>query len=1165
MLRSLMLCLVAVVPAVAHAAAPAVANPSFETGVAAPEGWSASGDTAWAEDGAADGKRCVTVRDGGQWQSGPLSLQPGAVYELRVRYRFRPAGEANACAVIGPDFGIQVLSLSADEGAPRWHEHRLRFATPDSAARALPRLTLGQWQLRGALDYDQVELYPVQLAHRQQDGVELGEGESVTGHSYRFLAPLDTWRTVSRPLAGFTAGFHDNRWRFTAAGQYVIYRHTLGDHRQTQASVKPTVWFHEPSSLKLRVEASTDGKAYRPLGLIATGTPNPSLALPADMLPAASVWVRLSCDDSDQTRPTFFQVTGYHYEAELDGAEMGVAGQTAALTVLGEDPVLAVTPEGHPSDHPALSVQVTNRGDKQVLLKPQLLAQDPQGQPTTVAAPATSLAPGATTRVSLPYQTARPGRYFLQLTLGPGLQTRLATEENVCALDVSHYGELLASPNKQVGLWWATAGWKVSRTRPLPTARGRAVAIRLARNEAEGAQIVVRPDRPLRGLKGTVGKLQTASGAVLPAAAAELLAVDYVNVEYASDEIGRTGLWPDPLPPLGAGRDVPAGCNQPLWLSIKAPADARPGVYKGSVSLTADSFAASVPVEVEVFAFTLPPDSTCRTMFGWSSSFARRYHNLKTEADQRTVYDKYLRSFADHRISPYNPAPLDGFTYRWRTGSRWSGGKIVTDKPHAGRAALLSADNSATTAPEAAYVEHVPVGTAPLRLRLWYRTATADPAMVVLSYLDAAGAHIANRNKHGVLPAATEWTQAEFTFADPPPAAVTGRLSALGCLWTDSGEKTGAVWLDDVSLVDTATGQELIADGGFEEARPVSGAELVDFDWSKWDAAMDRAVKEFRFNSFILSVPGLGGGTFHERYPGELCGYPEDTPEYALLLKAWCDQARTHLQARGLLDRAVVYPFDEPDVKDYPFVVSQLRRLKDNFPGLRRMVPMNLGAADDFIGMIDLWCPIMNSHRPAFAAERQKAGDLYAWYICCGPKVPYVANFIDRPGTDLRVWLWQTWQQHVDGVLIWESTWWSSGAAYPDAPQNPYTDSMSWVDGYGTPRGEKRRWNAGDGRFLYPPQAATGTQPEAVLDGPVTSLRWEALRDGVEDYEYLALLKRLLAEKRGRLKPLETARIEALLQVPPSVSASLVSYTQDPAPLLARRLEIARTLEALSR
>ncbi|MEI6501730.1 MAG: glycoside hydrolase domain-containing protein, partial [Armatimonadota bacterium] len=756
--------------------------------------------------------------------------------------------------------------------------------------------------------------------------------------------------------------------------------------------------------------------------------------MPADMLPAAAVWVRMSCDAEDMTQPVFFQVTGYEYDATLDAAGPDGPGRTAALTVLGEDAALDVTPQGRAGDQAALTAQVTNRGAQAVALQPRLQVQDPQGGTVTVAGKPLLLAAGASSRVSLPYETAHPGRYLLDFTLGPRLRTHLATDAQVCVLDVSAYGEALPSPDRQVALWWATSGWKVGRTRPAPANQGSAAVIRLARNETEGAQIVVRPDRALRNLTATVGALRNAAGAALPAAEVQVLAVDYVNVEGTSDEFGRTGLWPDPLPPLTAGVDVPAGSNQPLWINVHTPAETRPGRYQGQVTLFAEGFKATVPLQVEVFGFALPADSTCRTLFGFNPGNVIRYHNLKTDEQRRLVMDKYLRSFADHRLSPYDPAPLDGFNVKWLTGSRWNGGRLVTDNPHSGRAALLSEDNSTTGAPQASYAEPLPLGTAPLRLRLWYRTAGAGPAMFVLAHQDAAHNHIANQNKHALLPASGDWRQAEFTFANPPEGARFVVPSFLGCEWNPNGEKTGSVWVDEVSLVDTATGQELVADGGFEQAVPVAGAELVRFDWTGWDQAMDRAVKEYHFNSFVFNVPGLGGGTFYERYPGELCGYKEGTPEYAALLKAWCTAAREHLQAKGLLDRAAVYPFDEPDVKDHPFVASQLRRLKDNFPGLHRMVPMDLAAADDLVGLVDRWCPIMNSHRPDFAAARHQAGELYTWYICCGPKAPYIANFIDRPGTDLRLWLWQTWQEGVDGLLIWESTWWTSGAAYPDTP-----------------------------------------------------------------------------------------------------------------------------------
>jgi len=53
------------------------------------------------------------------------------------------------------------------------------------------------------------------------------------------------------------------------------------------------------------------------------------------------------------------------------------------------------------------------------------------------------------------------------------------------------------------------------------------------------------------------------------------------------------------------------------------------------------------------------------------------------------------------------------------------------------------------------------------------------------------------------------------------------------------------------------------------------------------------------------------------------------------------------------------------------------------------------------------------------------------------------------------------------------------------------------------------------GRFIYPPQDAANANPAGpVLDGPVDSIRWEMLRDGIEDYEYLTILERLLKAKQ---------------------------------------------------
>ena len=83
-----------------------------------------------------------------------------------------------------------------------------------------------------------------------------------------------------------------------------------------------------------------------------------------------------------------------------------------------------------------------------------------------------------------------------------------------------------------------------------------------------------------------------------------------------------------------------------------------------------------------------------------------------------------------------------------------------------------------------------------------------------------------------------------------------------------------------------------------------------------------------------------------------------------------------------------------------------------------------------------------------------------------------------------------------------------------------------------------------------------------MLDGPVETIRIEMLRDGIEDYEYLAMLKRLLDE-RSDLSSDERWEFEKLLEVPDGITKSMTVFTRDPVPIEMRRHEIARAIEAL--
>ncbi len=340
-------------------------------------------------------------------------------------------------------------------------------------------------------------------------------------------------------------------------------------------------------------------------------------------------------------------------------------------------------------------------------------------------------------------------------------------------------------------------------------------------------------------------------------------------------------------------------------------------------------------------------------------------------------------------------------------------------------------------------------------------------------------------------------------------------------------------------------------------------------DFTRFDAAAARWLGQGGFNTFQLPLRGMGGGTFHERHLGELEGFKEGTPEHARLFQDYLGQVERHLREKGWLDKAFTYWFDEPDPKDYAFVVAGQERIKAAAPGLKRMLTEQ--PEKELLGHVDIWCGLTPEWTPEKVRARRAAGEEVWWYICTGPKAPYVTEFIDHPGTELRLWPWQSWQYGVTGILVWATVYWTSPVAYPDALQNPWEDPMSWVSGYGTPKGTRSPWGNGDGRFLYPPRRDPNTASGPSLDAPINSIRWENLRDGMEDYEYFWLLdqevKRVeaLNGEKDDSRTTLLAEAKALLVVPENVSKDLTHFTTDPRPLLEHRDKVARMIEQLRR
>jgi hypothetical protein len=126
--------------------------------------------------------------------------------------------------------------------------------------------------------------------------------------------------------------------------------------------------------------------------------------------------------------------------------------------------------------------------------------------------------------------------------------------------------------------------------------------------------------------------------------------------------------------------------------------------------------------------------------------------------------------------------------------------------------------------------------------------------------------------------------------------------------------------------------------------------------------------------------------------------------------------------------------------------------------------------------------------------------------------------------------MWIAWRDRMRGLLYW------GGMSYWSGVEDPWTD----------PKTLDRRVNGkgplynGEGSIVYPGRAVG-------YDGIAASLRLKALRDGIEDFDYLALLERM-----GR-------RAEAEKLVLP-LAASWFAWETDPAAYRAARAKLAELL-----
>ena len=719
------------------------------------------------------------------------------------------------------------------------------------------------------------------------------------------------------------------------------------------------------------------------------------------------------------------------------------------------------------------------------------------------------------------------------------------------------YGYLIEkSPN--CTLWWTEGTYKVLRTAPIPTTKKNEITLQAAKNEWESFIVTVNPNIRLNKFRISLTELIAEDGTKIDSKNITIRKVEYVNVTHPTDKYSLKGEYPDPLPLYNQPETLYPAENQPFWISVKVPEKASAGRYKGTVTVSSGEWEYRIPVSLNVWNFTLPTVPSMRSGFGLRLDNVVKYENLHTAKQKQEAFDNYMKSFRDYKISPYNPFELTPIKEEV-IGIPWNGGFFDSKVKRSGSYSYMLVDNSFTKDTEANGKRFIPITyNTPYQLKWWAMSKKKNQSFVVgVECFDTNHKKIIFENRFEVFSSDSTWNEFSFNLGKLDSEIKFIKLNLYPSKRTTAGEDKGIVWFDDLSLTNDATSDNLFEEGNFEV-----NIDKIDIrlDFTDFNRAAKLYFDEYGFTGYRLFLKGLGGGTYYSRTNGVFEGFAQRTEEYNKLMQRYLIQIQDNLEQNGLLGKEYIYWFDEPGEVDYPFVYETNAMIKKYAPKLTTFLTEHV-AGQDISDVTDISCTIWHQlNHPKI--KQMNAKGLEHWsYLCVWPKSPWISEFIDHDVINMRMWLWASYAYGLKGILIWETTYWNSKEASPEGYlQNPWDEAMSWVNGYGWIHGKQTIWGNGDGRFFYPLNRDKSTH----LGSVVPSLRLETIRDGIEDYEYLVLLEKLISKApRGKAKEIAVAK--ELLQIPQSIYTNEKTYNKDPQVLLEYRKKLAESILKLSK
>jgi hypothetical protein len=325
----------------------------------------------------------------------------------------------------------------------------------------------------------------------------------------------------------------------------------------------------------------------------------------------------------------------------------------------------------------------------------------------------------------------------------------------------------------------------------------------------------------------------------------------------------------------------------------------------------------------------------------------------------------------------------------------------------------------------------------------------------------------------------------------------------------------------------------------------------ITMDTTEFDGAAAVCLDELGMNVFYS--PWFFYAFGWARAPKKVLGAEPFSKEYVETYTTCLRMFMAHLREKGWADKMILYISDEPHFR-HEHVREQMVKLCEMIRSVEPEMPIYSSTwryCPDWADHISVWGAGPHGSFPVDVLQgRQAAGDTI-WFTTDGhmcTDTPYCA--IER----LLPWL--CWKYGVEAYEFWGLNWYT---------YNPW--QFGWHRFISQSDDGKRfyyvRYPNGDGYLAYP-----GTPIS--IRRPVSTIRLEQAREGVEDSEYLFLLDSLLlkARRQGLATKRESRAREAaagLVSMPNRGGRYSTALLPEPDAVPRLRAGVAKAIESLQR